>query len=124
MATESCFDRGWVNIPDSKIVSKYCEECLRFRQKECEGKSASQKSILYFGGRRTGRRLKAGLNFCKRYEFDVRLYKFADGSGQAETIKHVRQRQAVKTEEIFKQEAFDDFDLGAGLSSAELEAML
>jgi len=100
----------------TQTISRYCEECLKFRQKKCEGKSDSQKVYLYFGGRQGGRRFRAGLNFCKEYEFDVRLYRFKDGSGEVETIKHVRERQVKRDIENEQQEAFDDFDLGVSLN--------
>lgn len=101
-------------------ISKYCEECLKFRQGDCKGKSYSQKNMILWG-RRVGKRFRAGLNFCRRYEFDERLYEFADGSGKVETIKVVRKRQAKKNKETANQKAFDDFDLAASLSSADFE---
>lgn len=102
-------------------ISKYCEECLKFRQKTCKGKKPLPETVLYFGGRQGGRKLRAGLNFCKLYEFDEQLYEFADSSKEVGTIHTVRKRQVKRDEENFNQEAFDDFDLGASLSSVDFE---
>ena len=99
-------------------VSVYCEECLKFKQKTCKGKNESKKAVTYFGTK-IKKICMSGLNFCKLYEFDYRLYTFGDGS--VETIQQVRERQTERYEETSDQEAFDDFDLGANLSSADLE---
>ena len=107
-----------------QTISRFCDECLKFRQKKCEGKSDSQKVYLYFGRRQGGRRLRAGLNFCKQYEFDERLYNFQDGSGEVETIKHVRQRQAKREVEISNQEHSDIVDIADSLSSADFEGLI
>ncbi len=103
-------------------VSKYCEECIRYKLKGCggcEGKPPLPEFVYYFGCKKSGTHLKHGLNFCKLYECDVRLYVFADGSGKAETIHTVRKRQAKRDEEISNEETFDDFESGAGLSEED-----
>ena len=100
-------------------VSKYCEECLKFKQGNCEGKKAFPKNAAFWGTEKSVH--LSGLHFCKLYECDPRLYEFADGSGKIETIHTVRKRQVERDEEISNQEAFDDFDLGASLSSADFE---
>lgn len=117
MATNSRLHRKGVKW---QPVSKYCEECLKFRR-TCKGKEQSQKAVLFFGSRGDCKKLKAGLNFCKLYEFDVRLYRFADGSKEVGTIETVRKRQVERDEEIFNEETFDDFDRAANLSSADFE---
>ena len=107
-----------------QTISKYCEECLKFRQKKCDGKTIS-KGIPHRGRivKQLGEHL-GGLNFCKQYEFDERLYNFQDGSGEVETIKHVRQRQAKREVEISNQEHSDIVDIADSLSSADFEGLI
>ena len=103
-------------------ISKNCEECLKFKQGSCKGKKSSPKIEKYWG---TQRQISlSGLDFCKLYEFDSRLYVFADGSGKRETFRDAKQRGKVKQEVADSQEAFDDFDLGASLSSADFEGLI
>ena len=84
-------------------TSNYCQECVGFRQKKCKGKPDKIETKLW-GQKLISR--KTGLNFCSQYEFDIRLYKFSDGSiqTQSETIKEIRERQIRKEiEQIQKQ---------------------
>lgn len=105
-------------------VSRFCEECLKFRQKQCEGKDPHPKNATFFGSPILSKQKLSGLDFCKLYEFDVRLYKFADGSGQAETIHTVRKRQAKKVEAVSKQEYCDDVDFGASLNLEDFAGLI
>ena len=111
-------------------ASKFCKECVEFTYGNCEGKNSSQERATFFGTH-VAKIQPSGLNFCKRYEFDVRLYAFADGSGNAGTIKEIRKRQ-IKRDiqmveekiEVERQEAFDDVDLAESLSSADFGDLL
>ena len=97
-------------------ISKYCEECLKFTQKKCKGRHPTQSFNLHWGIKKPQNR-SSGLHFCKEYEFDIRLYKFQDGSGiNATAFKRIRERQVKRDIENEQQEAFDDFDLGASLN--------
>lgn len=101
-------------------ISNYCKECLKFRQKNCVGKSKNQKVATFFGSQ-TAKNPPSFLKFCSQYEFDVRLYTFADGSGEVQGLKQAKQRQAVQDKATSDQEAMDDFDMAASLSSADFE---
>ena len=89
------------------MKSRYCQECLKFRQKKCQGKDRPRSK-------------------CKNFEFDVRLYNFPDGSKQTrpETIEVIRERQSERETEQNQQEAFDDFDFGMNLSSSDFANLI
>ena len=108
------------------VTSRFCEECLKFRQKKCKGKVSTQIHTRKYWGTDWGtdKRNLSGLNFCEQYEFDVRLYKFADGSGAVETIKHVRERQVKRDIENENQEAADLFDMAADLSNEDFKGLI
>lgn len=112
------------------MKSRYCQECLKFRQKKCKGEEQPKETVLYFGGQRTGMRLRAGLNFCQQYEFDIRFYKFPDGSKetQPETIKEIRKRQIEKEIEEIQQQlneaTYNIVDVGKNLSSSDFADLL
>ena len=97
------------------MISAYCKECVKYTQGKCGGKG----TIM---GTRWGvaQAPKSGLKFCKLFEFDVQLCEFANNE-KPETIKEARQRGKVKWEEEKNQEAFDDFEFGASLSSKDFE---
>ena len=101
------------------MISRFCEECIKFRQKECEGKNQSQQIETFWGQEQIEN--LSGLNFCKDYEFDVRLYEFPDGSGKVETIKDAIKRGTKKRKAKEAEEAFGNFEIGASLSSADFE---
>jgi len=93
------------------MVSRYCQECLKFRQKKCQGKDKPRSK-------------------CRNYEFDVRLYEFPDGSKEAqpETIKEIRKRQIEKEIEEIQQQlneaTYNIVDVGKNLSSADFADLL
>ena len=57
-----------------KEISRYCEECVRFAKKECEGKDATSSSVRVTSEGTiiddSDQKPRHGLNFCKHYEFN------------------------------------------------------
>ena len=99
------------------MVSNYCKECLKFRQKNCEGRSSVQETTTFFGSR-IEKLDQSGSRFCNQYEFDYRLL---EQGKSVETFKQIKQRQVVRDKTNADNEAMDDFDLAASLSSADFE---
>jgi len=108
-----------------KIISKYCEECVLFINKKCEGKSDSHESATFWGTP-IKKSLRSGCRFCNQYEFDMRFYTFDDGSrfGHADTISVLRERQVTKDKETSEQSHSDNVDLSETLSSTGLENLI
>lgn len=105
----------------SSMLSNYCCECTQLNV-SCEGKNFIQKATMFWGQKINKR--QSGLNFCGRYEFDERLYKFSDGSGKVETFKTIRKRQKVKDVEISNQENVDIIDISENLKSSDFADLL
>lgn len=107
------------------MISHYCEECVKFVQKECAGKSVGVGSTNTFYGTPIKQQHLSGLAFCNRYEFAGRFYTFPKGGyEQLETISHAIKRGKQKQVEETNQEIANDFDAGKKLSSADFADLL
>lgn len=110
---------------ETKVVngmrSNYCCECLKL-DVSCEGKDFIQKASTFWGQVISKR--QSGLNFCSDYEFDVRLYTFADGSGKVGKFKTIRKRQKAKDTETSNQEHVDIVDISETLKSSDFADLL
>lgn len=107
-------------VADS-MLSNYCYECTKLN-KGCDGKSFVQKAFTFWGQKINKR--QSGLNFCSDYEFDSRLYTFADGSGKIGAFKTIRKRQIKRDIEILNQEHIDIVDIGENLKSSDFADLL
>lgn len=110
-------------------ISKFCEECTRNTKGRCPGKEGGKKVEYVWGTKHVSR--PSGTDFCCGYEFDERLYAFADGSGRVGSIGEIRKRQVKRdikvVEEQIKEEEqthFDDVELGEALSSSDMAEYL
>jgi hypothetical protein len=110
-------------MTEEKIVSRYCLECLQFTTKQCNGKSQEEIFEIYWGTKRI-RGLVSGLNFCKHYIFDERLYEFPDGSVEADTFENAVERGRQTKIKQETEELIDDFDLAMNLSSDDFKDLV
>lgn len=105
----------------NSMLSNYCCECMKLSH-GCEGKSFVQKASMFWG--QPVNKRQSGLNFCSDYEFDVRLYTFADGSGKVGKFKTIRKRQKAKDVETSAQENIDIVDISENLKSSDFADLL
>lgn len=106
------------------MVSKYCQECLKFIQGDCKGKPKPKHPLTYWG-QVIKNTANSGLNFCEQFEFDGRLYTYPKNCDEKiETFKEIRKRQVKKQRVTEDQEHFDDFELSLNLSSSDLEKLI
>lgn len=124
------------------MLSQYCEECLKFTEGVCKGKEGSIIITTCFG--HVIGRLQSFLKFCKRYQFDVKLWPLDkreierdDTFGKVETTIKQSAKQSAKiikqSRRVAKQERITiaeniavaaEVDTGEQLSSADFDDLL
>ena len=104
-------------------IHRQCHECVKFIDQHCKGKAPPSTPVNRWGTLRE--RKLSGLDFCKDYEFDERLYVQPD---KMPTFKTIKKEAVVKHKSKKKQKAVQEHadlvDMAAGLDLKDLEHLL